>query len=186
MGHGLMVNRHGLLVEACLTLADGHAERVAARHMVEPRADRPKAITLGADKAYDTEDFVNKLRSMKVTPHVARNPSGRSSAIDGRTTGIAAMLSVSVFASAFKRRSAGSRRSLVKRQTKFRCRDRVGWGFTFAVAAYNLVRLPKLIAGAQLTWPRFQPSPRPLPVAGVSSKWMSGTTISSISSKRRI
>lgn len=81
-----MENRHGLLVEACLTLADGYAERVAALHMIEPRADRPQAITLGADKAYDTEDFINELRSMKVTPHVAQNTSGRSSAIDGRTT----------------------------------------------------------------------------------------------------
>ena len=86
MGHGLMENRHGLLVDACLTLADGHAERVAALHMIEPRAERPAAITLGADKAYDAEDFVNELRSMKVRPHVAQNTSGRSSAIDGRTT----------------------------------------------------------------------------------------------------
>jgi hypothetical protein len=86
IGHGLMENRHGLLVDACLTLADGHAERVAALHMIEPRADRPTAITLGADKAYDAEDFVNELRSMKVTAHVAQNTNGRSSAIDGRTT----------------------------------------------------------------------------------------------------
>ena len=86
MGHALMENRHGLIVDACLTQADGHAERVAALHMIEPRADRPRAITLGADKAYDAEDFVNELRSMKVTPHVAQNTSGRRSAIDGRTT----------------------------------------------------------------------------------------------------
>ena len=86
IGHGLMENRHGLLVDACLTLADGHAERAAALHMIEPRADRPTAITLGADKAYDAEDFVNELRSMKVTAHVAQNTSGRGSAIDGRTT----------------------------------------------------------------------------------------------------
>ena len=70
MGHGLMENRHGLLVDACLTLADGHAERVAALHMIEPRADRPRPITLGGDKGYDVGDFVNELRSMKVTPHV--------------------------------------------------------------------------------------------------------------------
>ena len=54
--------------------------------MIEPHADRPRAITLGADKAYDAEDFVNELRSMNVTPHVAQNTSGRRSAIDGRTT----------------------------------------------------------------------------------------------------
>ena len=61
-------------------------ERVAALHMIEPHADRPHAITLGADKGYDAEDFVNEVRSMPVRPHVAQNTSGRSSAIDGRTT----------------------------------------------------------------------------------------------------
>ena len=54
--------------------------------MIEPRADRPQAITLAADKGYDAEDFVNELRAMKATPHIAQNTSGRSSAIDGRTT----------------------------------------------------------------------------------------------------
>ena len=78
MGHALMENRNGLVVDACLTEADGHAERIAALHMIEPRADRPRPITLGADKAYDAEDFVNELRSMNVTPHVAQNTNGRS------------------------------------------------------------------------------------------------------------
>ena len=73
IGHGLMENRHSLLVDACLTLADGHAERVAALHMIEPRAERSRAITLGADKAYDAEDFANELRSMKVTAHCAEH-----------------------------------------------------------------------------------------------------------------
>jgi len=86
MGHALMENRNGLVVDACLTEANGHAERIAALHMIEPRADRPRPITLGADKAYDAEDFVNELRSMNATPHVAQNTNGRSSAIDGRTT----------------------------------------------------------------------------------------------------
>ena len=86
MGHALMENRNGLVVDACLTEANGHAERIAALHMIEPRADRPRPITLGADKAYDAEDFVNELRSMNATPHVAQNANGRSSAIDGRTT----------------------------------------------------------------------------------------------------
>ena len=85
IGHALMENRNALFVDACLTKADGHAERVAALHMIEPRADRPKRITLAADKGYDAEDFVNELRSMRVTPHVAQNLSGRSSAIDRRT-----------------------------------------------------------------------------------------------------
>lgn len=86
MGHALMENRSGLLVGACLTRADGHAERVAALALIEPYPDRPRAITLGADKGYDAADFVNELRAMRVTPHVAQNTSGRRSAIDGRTT----------------------------------------------------------------------------------------------------
>ena len=141
-----MENRHGLLVDTCLTPADGHAERVAALAMIEPRADRPHAITLGADKAYDAEDFVNELRSMTVTPHVAQNTSGRSSAIDGRTTwhdGYAISQRVR------KRieEAFGWIKTVARQEkTKFRGRGRVGWAFTFAAAAYNLVRLPKLIA----------------------------------------
>jgi transposase len=148
IGHGLMENRHGLLVDACLTLADGHAERVAALHMIEPRADRPTAITLGADKAYDAEDFVNELRSMKVTAHVAQNTSGRSSAIDRRTTrhsgyGVSQRIRKRIEeAFGWIKTIAGQEKS------RFRGRDRVGWAFTFAAAAYNLVRLPKLIVQA--------------------------------------
>ncbi len=86
MAHAPMENRIGLVVDACLTEASGQAERIAALHMIELRADRPRPITLGADKAYDAEDFVNELRSMNATPHVARNTNGRPSAIDSRTT----------------------------------------------------------------------------------------------------
>ncbi len=114
MGHGLMENRHGLLVDACLTVADGHAERVAALHMIEPLADRSRAITLGADKGYDTADFVNELRSMKVTPHVAQNTRSRRSTAARPAT--AAMPSASASASASRRRSAGSRRWLVRKR----------------------------------------------------------------------
>jgi hypothetical protein len=145
MGHGLMENRHGLLVDACLTFADGQAERVAALHMIEPLADRSRAITLGADKGYDTQDFVNELRSMKVTPHVAQNINGRRSAIDGRTTrhdgyGVSQRIRKRIEeAFGWIKTVAGHEK------TKFRGRDRVGWAFTFAAAAYNLVRLPKLL-----------------------------------------
>ena len=66
IGHALMENRSGLIVDACLTAANGHAERVAALAMIEPHADRPVALTLGADKGYDAADFVNELRSMNV------------------------------------------------------------------------------------------------------------------------
>jgi len=146
MGHGLMENRYGLLVDACLTEASGYAERVAALQMIEPFADRPQAITLGADKAYDTKDFVNDLRSMKVTPHVAQNINGRRSAIDGRTTrhsgyGISLRIRKRIEeAFSWIKTVAG------QDKTKFRGRDRVGWAFTFAAAAYDLVRLPKLMA----------------------------------------
>ena len=83
MGHALMENRNGLVAEACLTEANCYAERIAALHMIEPRADRPRRITLGTDKAYDAEEFVNELRSMIATPHLAQNVNGRSLAIDG-------------------------------------------------------------------------------------------------------
>ncbi|MER9153401.1 transposase [Mesorhizobium opportunistum] len=139
-------NRHGLLVDACLTLADGHAEPVAALHMVEPRADRPQAITLGADKAYDAEDFVNELRSMKVTPHVAQNTSGRSSAIDGRTTRHSGYAVSQRIRKRIEEAFGWIKVVAGQHKTRFRGRDRIGWAFTFTAAAYNLVRLPKLMA----------------------------------------
>lgn len=144
MGHGLMENRHGLLVDACLTLANGHAERVAALHMIEPHADRPRAITLGADKAYDAEDFVNELRSMKVTPHVAQNTSGRRSAIDGRTTRHGGFVVSQRIRKRIEEAFGWIKTVAGQDKSRFRGRDRVGWAFTFAAAAYNLVRLPKL------------------------------------------
>lgn len=148
IGHGLMENYHGLLVDACLTLADGHAERVAALHMIEPRADRPTAITLGADKAYDAEDFVNELRSMNVTPHVAQNTRGRSSAIDGRTTRHGGYAVSQRLRKRIEEAFGWIKTIAGQEKSRFRGRDRVGWAFTFAAAAYNLVRLPKLIAEA--------------------------------------
>ena len=148
IGHGLMENRHGLLVDACLTLADGHAERVAALHMIEPRADRPTAITPGADRAYDAEDFVNELRSMKVTAHVAQNTSGRSSAIDGRTTRHRGYAVSQRIRKRIEEAFGWIKTIAGQEKSRFRGRDRVGWAFTFAAAAYNLVRLPKLIAQA--------------------------------------
>jgi len=148
IGHGLMENRHGLLVDACLTLAGGHAERVAALHMIEPRADRPTAITLGADKAYDAEDFVNELRSMNATPHVAQNTSGRSSAIDGRTTRHGGYAVSQRIRKRIEEAFSWIKTVAGQEKTSFRGRDRVAWAFTFAAAAYNLVRLPKLIAEA--------------------------------------
>jgi transposase len=148
MGHALMENRNGLVVDACLTEANGHAERIAALHMIEPRADRAKAITLGADKAYDTQDFVNELRSMNATPHVAQNTSGRASAIDARTTRHAGYVISQRIRKRIEEAFGWIKTVAGQARTKFRGRERVGWAFEFAAAAYNLARLPKLLAAA--------------------------------------
>jgi IS5 family transposase len=85
MGHALMENRSGLIVQADLTRACGHAERRAALAMIDRQAlGSRRRRTLGADKGYDSADFVAALRQRRVTPHVARK--ARHSAIDGRTT----------------------------------------------------------------------------------------------------
>src|SRR5271156_4929063 len=145
MGHALMENRNGLVVDACLTLADGHAERIAALHMIEPRADRPKPVTLGADKAYDTEDFVNELRAMNARPHVAQNTNGRSSAIDARTTRHVGYAMSQRIRKRIEEAFGWIKKVGGQERTKFRGRERVGWAFTFAAAAYNLARLPELL-----------------------------------------
>lgn len=86
-GHVLMENRNGLIVDIELTQATGTAEREAALRMLDRlKRKRQGRITLGADKGYDTREFVGELRQRRVTPHVAQNQSGRRSAIDGRTT----------------------------------------------------------------------------------------------------
>ena len=86
MGHVLMENRNGLIVDISLTQATGRAEREAVLVMLDRLPRKKRRLTLGADKGYDTREFVADLRRRKVTPHVAQNQSGRSSAIDGRTT----------------------------------------------------------------------------------------------------
>jgi transposase len=147
IGHTLMENRNGLLVDARLTRVSGHAERLAALDMIEPRADRPEAITLGGDKGFDAADFVMELREINVTPHIARN-TARRSAIDGRTTrhpGYAASQRVR------KRIEEGfgwMKTIAGLRKTKYRGLEKVRWAFIFAAAAYNLIRLPKLMAVA--------------------------------------
>lgn len=101
MLHGAwaLENRHGFPVDACLTLADDHAERVAALHMIEPRADRSRATTLGADKGYDTEDFVNEVRSMKVRRTYRRTPAGDVRRLTDARHGTTAMPSACASAS---------------------------------------------------------------------------------------
>lgn len=87
MGHALMENRNGLLVDFRITEANGRAERDAALLMVAEHKGLGREITLGADKGYDTRDFVDDCRAIGVVPHVAQNENERrSSAIDARTT----------------------------------------------------------------------------------------------------
>jgi len=147
MGHVLMENRNGLVVDATTTTATGTAEREAAIAMVGDRPDGGR-ITLGGDKAYDTQDFVAEMRRLGVTPHVSQNTKGRRSAIDGRTTRHAGhAISVRV------RKRIEEVFGWVKtvgglRKTRHRGTARVGWMFTFVAAAYDVVRIPKLLAGA--------------------------------------
>jgi transposase len=145
MGHALTENRHGFVVEAELTHADGTAERRAAITMIDRAAPgSTRRITVGADKGYDAAEFVAELRRMYVTPHIAAK--ARHSAIDGRTT-----------------RHAGYKVSQQKRKlveepfgwgkvvgplakTMLRGIERVGAQFTMTMTAYNLARLPRLLA----------------------------------------
>jgi transposase len=147
MGHALMENRNGLVVDEQLTQASGTAEREAALAML---AEQPGSArkTVGADKAYDQAPFVDGCRELNVTPHVAQNTARRSSAIDARTTrhpGYRISITVrklleTVFADA--KQHGGLH------QTKLRGLDRVSQAFTLAMTAVNLRRLPKLFAMA--------------------------------------
>ncbi len=143
LGHALMENRNGLIVDACLTEATGHAERIAALHMIEPRADRPARITVAADKGYDTEDLVNELRAINVTPHVAAK--AKDSAVDERTTRHAGYKTSQKVRKRIEEAFGWAKSAAGLRKTKHRGLGRVGWQFTFTMAAYNLVRLPKLL-----------------------------------------
>jgi transposase len=145
MGHVLMENRNGLVVDAEMTRVSGHAERLAALEMVDGVAVEGRRITLGADKGYDARDFVEELRERNVTPHVAQNLSGRRSAIDRRTTrhrGYTVSLRIR---KRIEEVFGWVKSSARQGKTRFRGLPRVRFAFTFAVAAYNLVRLPKLL-----------------------------------------
>jgi transposase len=147
LGHVLMENRHGLVVDTRVTQATGTAEREAALAMAEAIPGQER-VTLGADTNDDTRDLVRGLRELHVTPHVAQNTSGRSSAIDGRTTrhpGDAV--------SQRKRQCVEEIFGWMKpvgllRKTRYRGVAQVGWMFTFAAAVYNLVRMRTLAAVA--------------------------------------
>jgi transposase len=145
MGHALMENRNGLIVGAVATRASGHAERLAALHLMEPHAERAARVTLAGDKGFDIQDFVAELREINVTPHIAQNISGRRSAIDGRTTRHPSY-EVSLRIRKRIEEAFGWAKTVAGlRKARHRGLPKIDWQFTFAMAAYNLVRLPKLL-----------------------------------------
>ncbi len=153
MAHALMENRNGLVIGGQVTQANGTAERAAALSLIDRHRRRTcRRWTLAADKAYDVAEFVSDLRTRSVTPHVARNDhvtktgKRRKTAIDGRTLRHAGY----AISQCCRKRIeevfgwAKTQAGLVK--TRFRGAKRVEASFTLALAAYNLIRLPKLLA----------------------------------------
>ena len=144
LGHVLMEHRSGLIVRATVTPADGHGERDAALVMLESIPGQHR-ITVAADKGYDTRDFVAEVRAMQVTPHIAQHTTRRRSAIDARTTrhpGYAI--------SQQKRKLVEQGFGWMKtigglRKLRHRGGALVTWVFTFTAAAYNIVRLRRLL-----------------------------------------
>jgi Transposase DDE domain len=145
IGNALTENRHGLVVEAELGSATGTIEREAAQTMIVRHSPGSRRLTLGADKAYDVREFVDDLRDLNVTPHIAQNTTGRTSAVDARTT-----------------RHPGY---AISQQKRKRTEEPFGWAktigglarpmlrgvarlrfkFTLIMAAYDLIRLPNLL-----------------------------------------
>jgi hypothetical protein len=142
-GHVLMENRHGLAVDGSLTSATGVAEREQALVMA---AQLPAGATLGADKSYDTRDFVDGLRGLAVTPHVAQNTTKRSSAIDARTTRHGGYLVSQRERKRIEEIFGWLKQIGLLRKTRHRGIARVGWMFVFGLAVYNLVRMRNLTA----------------------------------------
>jgi transposase len=142
-GHVLMENRHGLVVDARLSQADGKAERAAALEMLGELPAGPR-VTLGADKGYDTLDFVEECRALGVTPHVAQHTSGRRSRIDARTTRHPGYQQSQRTRKRIEEIFGWMKTVGLMRKTRHRGRRKVGWVFTFTAAAYNLVRIRNL------------------------------------------
>ena len=147
-GNLLTENRNGLIISTEVFPAQGTAERHAAMVMLE-QIPGEHQITVGADKAYDTKEFVAECRNMKVTPHVAQNTNRRGgSAIDGRTARHEG------YAISQKKRKRieecfGWLKTIaLMRKVRHRGLEKVGWVFTFAAAAYNLVRMKNLLANS--------------------------------------
>jgi transposase len=151
IGHALMENRHGLAVNGGISQATGTAERETALALIDGRDRRRRRITLGADKAYDVMQFVHDLRDRSVTPHIAidghlsKTGTPRKTAVDGRTT---RHVGYDISPRCRKRIEevfGWIKSSAGLAKMKLRGRDRVDGAFTLALAAYNLIRLPKLL-----------------------------------------
>ena len=153
MGHALMENRHGLAVGGGVSQATGTAERETALELIDRPGRRRRRITLGADKAYDVAQFVHDLRGRSVTPHIAidghlsKTGKRRKTAVDGRTTRHAGYDISQRCRKRIEEVFGWIKSSAGLAKVKLRGRDRVDAAFTLALAAYNLIRLPKLLAG---------------------------------------
>ena len=148
LGHLLIENRHGLIADAMATQADGHAERDAAVLMLHAQWTRAtwRRRTVGADKAYDVRAFVGLSRELGATPHVTQNLTRRGgSALDGRTTRHVGY-AMSQHARPRIEPAFGWLKTIAWiRKVKLRGLANVDWLFVFASAAFNLIRLPKLL-----------------------------------------
>jgi transposase len=148
LGHLVIENRHGLIVEAMATTAHGRAEREAAARMLRAHRKRRgrRRRTLGADKAYDTRDFIAGTRALGVTPHVTQHTTRRTSAIDGRTTRHPGYAK-SQHARPRVEPAFGWLKTIAwLRKIKLRGLSKVDWLVVFASAAFNLRRLTTLMA----------------------------------------
>ena len=155
MGHALMENWHGLAVCGGVSQATGTAERATALELIDGRRrQRRRRITLGADKAYDVAQFVEDLRDRSVTPHIAidghlsKTGKRRKTAVDGRTTRHAGYDISQRCRKRVEEVFGWIKSSAGLAKVKLRGRDRVDAVFTLALAAYNLIRLPKLLGVA--------------------------------------
>jgi transposase len=153
MGHAVMENRNGLAVGGMVTEANGTAERRASEAMLKKKSRRSgRRITAGEDKAYDTGEHVAALRKMNVTPHVAQNDTltktgkSRRSAIDARTTRHAGYAISQSCRAMIECIFGWGKQHGTMRKTKHRGLANVSTGFMLNLIAYNLVRIPKLIA----------------------------------------
>jgi len=143
MGHVLMENRNGLVLDERLTQATGTAEREAASEML---CDLPGegGKSVGADKAYDTADFVADCRAIGVTPHVAQNTTNRTSAIDKRTTRHPGYAVSQVIRKLIETIFGDAKEHGRLRQLKVRGLERAQQMFTLAMTTVNLRRMPGL------------------------------------------